>query len=181
MKIMDWTIIEPAGGGDRLPAGGYVCTILDAVDNPSREFLEIYYDIAEGEYAGHYSDDWSKANPWSHKLVWSYKDKAQPFFKQRLDALETSNKHINGFTVAEWTKTCNEKQFVGLQFGGVFQYEKYTNRNGDDKERLQCEKVIPAQDVRNGEFTLPEVKDSREKAEAAPAASNFNLTEDVPF
>ena len=65
MKVKAWNLIEESTGGSKLPVGGYVIKILDVEDVPSREYLRITYDIAEGEHAGHYSDSFGKQNAWS--------------------------------------------------------------------------------------------------------------------
>lgn len=181
MKIMNWVVVEASSDHDRLPAGGYVLKITAIKDNEAREYLEDFYDIAEGDYAGYYSDDWSKQNPWSHRTFHSYKESAQPMFKHFLDCVETSNKHINGFTIEQWQQTCDPQAFVGMEYGAVIGYEKYTKNNGEDGERPYIAKYLPAQDIRNGEFKVPEVKDNRKKEEAAPTAANFNIAEDFPF
>ena len=53
MKIKNWEIIEESTPGEKLPAGGYVATIVNVEDVPSKEYLWIVYDIKEGEHAGH--------------------------------------------------------------------------------------------------------------------------------
>ena len=178
MKIKNWTLIEESAGGSKLPVGGYVIRILDVEDVPSREYLRITYDIAEGEHAGHYSDAFGKQNAWSHQFVRSYKDTAEGMFKAFLKRLEESNV---GFNIEAWqARGCNEREFVGLEVGIVLQTEQYTNNKGEDKERLEMVGVYASQDIRNGDFKLPEPKDNRlkDQYEGAPAVS---YGDDLPF
>lgn len=179
MKNKNWTIIDPAAeGGAKLPAGGYVVRITGVEDVPTKEYLWIEYDIAEGDYAGHYSDEYAQKNPYIHRFSRSYSDKAERFFRSFLDALEVSNR--NKFSVDRWQARCDESEFVGLEVGVIFQDEHYTNKYGDNKTRLNAYRVVAAQDIRTGNFTVPAPKDSRETVEPA-AESTPALYDDVPF
>ena len=179
MKIKNWTIIDPAAeGGSKLPAGGYVVRITGVEDVPSKQYLWIEYDIAEGDYAGHYSDDFAKSHPYVHRFSRSYKDSAERFFRAFLDALEVSNR--GKFDVATWQERSDEGEFVGLLVGIVLQDELYTNTKGEDKERLNVCKVLAAQDIRNGDYTVPPAKDSREGGGASAPASTSAYS-DIPF
>lgn len=171
MKIKNWEIIEESTPGEKLPAGGYVATIVNVEDVPSKEYLWIVYDIKEGEHAGHYSDDFGKKNEWAHRFTRSYKDTAEGMFKAFINRVEESNR---GF---KWDGK-DEKQFIGKEVGIVLQVEKYTNDKGEDKERLTVRSVYAAQDIRNGAFKLPEPIDKREVVDAAPSADTYS---DVPF
>lgn len=181
MRIKNWTIIDPAAdGGEKLPAGGYVAVITDVEDVPTKEYLNIVYDIAEGEHKGHYGDDFGKSHPYMHQFVRSYKESAESFFRAFLDALEVSNR--GKFDMVKWQERSDEREFVGLEVGIVVQNELYTNTKGEDKERLQVVKVLPAQDIRNGQFKLPDVKDRRDGAGSpGGTAAPSDGYDDVPF
>lgn len=163
MKAMNWVEVDESTPFEKLPAGGYVVRITDVEDVSSREYLNIVYDVAEGPHQGFFSDDFSRANPWKHRFVRSYKQTAQGMFRAFLARLEDTNP---GFEVAAWQVRSNEQQFVGLLVGVVVQYELYTNDSGDDKERLNVVGVYSADDIRAGNYKLPEVKDSRTGAGA---------------
>lgn len=173
MKIKNWELIEESTPGEKLPAGGYVAVIVDVEDVPSKEYLWIVYDIKEGEHAGHYSDDFGKRNAWAHRFTRSYKDSAEGMFKAFLNRLEESNR--GRFDAKAWQARSDEREFVGLEVGIVLQTRFYTNEKGEDKEALEVRGVYASQDVRNGDFKLPEPNDAREKA---PAAGAYD---DVPF
>lgn len=175
MKVMNWESIEEAASGEKLPAGGYVVRITNVEDVPSKEYLWVEYDIAEGEHAGHYSDEYAKSHPYIHRFSRSYKETAAGFFKAFLMRLEEGNR--GRFSVAEWQKGSNENELVGLELGIVVQNEKYTNEKGDDKERLQVVGIYAPQDIRNGDFKVPPVTDKRERVQDAGGAYD----ESVPF
>lgn len=176
MKNIQWTFVKESKGFDKLPAGGYVLKIVDCVDVPEREYLSVVYDIAEGEHAGEWSDQWGKDHPYAHEMKRSYKQTAYGMFKQFLARLEDSNVD---FKIEQWEQTSDERALVGLIFGGVIQYEDYTY-NGEDKERKNVF-VYSADDIRKGNFKVPERKDSREKADEPVAAAPAEAYDDVPF
>lgn len=187
MKHINWEPIEESTPFEKLPAGGYVIRITDVEDMALKEYLNIIYDVAEGEHAGFYSDSFGRLNPWAHRFVRSYKETALGMFKQFLRRLEDSNRN---FSIAKWQERSDERELIGLTLGIVLQTELYTNDRGEDKERLEVVGVCAAQDIRNGDFKLPPVKDNRKGAPgtaAAPAASptaktdKASLYNDVPF
>lgn len=173
MKVGNWNLVEEAGSFVKLPVGGYVCTITAVKDNPRDEFVEITYDIAEGQYKGHYAAE----EAWRHTFRKYYGGKAAGFFRAFLNRLEESNR--GRFTVSDWTINCDERDFVGLELGCLIQERYYTNTQGEDKTALEVAEVVAAQDVRNGEYKLPAPRDMREKI--SPSVSSFTPAEDVPF
>ena len=176
MKVMNWTSVEESTPFEKLPAGAYVITITDVEDVEDREYVNIVFDIKEGEYAGFYSDDFARKNPWAHRFVRSYKQTAEGMFKAFLTRLEESNR---GFSVAAWQRACDPRAFIGLEVGIVLQTEAYTNDKGEDKERLSCVGVYASQDIRNGDYKMPPAKDSR-KHESGTAAHSAPY-DDLPF
>jgi hypothetical protein len=166
MKYKNWEAVEESTPFAKLPAGGYVVRIQAVEDVAAREYLNIVYDIAEGDRAGFYSDDFGRKNAWAHRFVRSYKDKAEGMFRAFLARLEESNP---GFSVSLWQQRCDERGLVGLVLGIVLQTERYTNESGEDKERLEVVGVYSADQIRRGEFRLPEPKDNRRAPVEAPA------------
>lgn len=173
MKVKNWDMIEESTPGEKLPAGGYVIKIVDVNDVPDKEYLWVVYDIAEGEHAGHYSDDFGKNNAWAHRFTRSYKDSAEGMFKAFVNRVEESNR---GF---KWDGR-DERQFVGKELGVVLQKRMYTNEKGDDKEALEVRSVYASQDIRNGDFKVPDPRDVREKLTVAESGASTSY-EDVPF
>ena len=54
MKRIDMSNVESAKDYKRLVPGGYVCKITGVKDVANNEYLEIEYDIAEGEFKDYY-------------------------------------------------------------------------------------------------------------------------------
>lgn len=177
MRIGNWVEVEESKPSSMLDPGGYVCRITAVEDVPSREYLWVVYDVAEGPEAGKYAG-MGPADDWRHRFTRSYKETAKGMFKAFLNRLEESNR---GFSVAEWTKRCDERELVGLEVGLVFQKEQYTNDKGEDKERTVVVGVEAARDIRNGDYRLPEPKDRRTAAPPARGGEPKDLYDDVPF
>ena len=193
MQIMNWVEIEPAGSGvEKLDAGAYVLRIKDVSEHTSRKgdpYLTFVYDIAEGEHANHYAGE---TRDYVHSFNRSYTGNAQAFFRSFLDALEASNP--GRFSVAAWQRTCDENAFKNLIIGALFRDRMFTSsRTGKDVTALDFVRAMPAKDVREGNWTVPPVKDDRDKpdmdggyysaptAKAAPAADTMPYDADIPF
>lgn len=152
--------------------------IVRVEDVPAKEYMWVVYDIAEGEHAGHYSDAFGAANEWAHRFSRSYKQTAEGMFKAFLKRLEESNP--GRFDIAKWQETCNEHALVGLEVGIVLQTEMYTNNKGEDKERLDVVGIYASQDIRGGNYRMPEPKDRRKEVPAAATADSAYY-DPIPF
>lgn len=173
----------------RLPAGGYVVEIKRAICDKyqnGNEYLQISFDISEGEYEGYYQkqyeestiepkvykgririnlpkDDGSEQDNWTLRTL-----------KTNMTAIEDSNE---GYTW-DW----DENTLVGLTAGLLFRNKEYDyeGRQGFWTEPF---KFIPADKVRSGDFKMPKDKLlPPEKKQAAPPAGFTEITDDdVPF
>lgn len=157
MRNINWGNVTASGDGDfkRLPAGPYVVRIVKMEDVPAKEYVELIFDIAEGEYANYYSDSWGIAHPWAHHIFLSYKDTALGMLKGRLEAIQDSNPGFDPF--AAWDAGRFD-MFIGRVFGANIQEEEYkangviaVDDDGKRKTRLNVCQVVSADKVRNGE------------------------------
>lgn len=163
----------------RLPAGGYVCRILSATDHPTEEkpYLEIVYDIAEGEHAGYYSDDWGKDNVWAHSTRWYYTKAALGMFKGNLKAVDESNG--TSFETSAATGI-DERRMSGCLIGLIIGEEEYESNVGDIRTRLKVRRAVPAQNIREGKFKQPELKKLDKEPEIPSKPDSFD-EKDLPF
>lgn len=169
-------------GFRKLPAGGYVCRIVTVEDTPAKEYLRVVYDIAEGEYAGFYSDDWGKDHPYAHQVYWSYKEKNRKYFKANMGAVDKSNG--TEFNKAlEGNKEFNERALIGLQLGLLIGYEEYQTDRGDIRQRTTVAGARSVQTIRSGEFEVPPLKRlDGEKEPQAPVDGFIPVNDsDLPF
>ena len=173
-----------ASGGDfeRLPPGGYVCTIKKVINNEAKSYLQIIYDIREGEYADFYNNDWGKENEWAHTCYHSYSEKAYGIFKGFLKAVdESNNTDFTEQAVGNW----DEQRLIGKAIGYIMGMEEYiSNRDGEIHEVLKVRRTVPIQVIREGKFKQPELKKLPTKADTEPIIpskpENANL-DDLPF
>lgn len=179
MKSFNWDSIKSSNDGfTPLPAGPYVARVVDAIDYADREYVEVVYDIAEGEHAGYYSDDWGKAHPYAHHFFMSYKDSALGMLKGRLDAFAASNPGFDPF--AAWDAG-RLNIFIGRIVGINLQEEEY-ERDGEIRTRLNVCQVVDAQKVRSGAVKARPTKTLKGSAPSKPAPAATPLDDsDLPW
>ena len=124
-----WATTEASmdGGFEKLPAGPYIAKIVDMVDNDSKQYVELVFDIAEGEHANFYGDKWGKEHPFAHHIFLSYKDTALGMLKGRLQAIQESNPGFDPF--AAWDADRLD-MFNGRILGINLQEEEYERNDG---------------------------------------------------
>jgi len=155
-----------AGEYEKLEAGGYVCRILQvkAEENDGTKnydtLLRIGFDIAEGDKGGFYKrtfDRKKESNPdakWPGMYYQTVKADDLRFFKGFITAIENSNPGYHW----DW----DEQKLKGKLFGGVFGEEEYEirqgKRAGEIGTSVKCMWVRSAEQIRSGNFTVPEIK-----------------------
>ena len=168
----------------KLSTGGYICKITLADDIPmgangKGDYLKIEYDIAVGEFKDYYKEQYEKfGNFWGGTFFRSYKEKALGMFKHFIECVEKSN---SGFV---WT--WDEKTLMGKVVGLVLAEEEYENNNGEIKTRLYVAQVKTVEEIKNGDFKVPELKKVK-RSTPTPSVSTGAFTvlddteEGLPF
>lgn len=147
--------VQEAGNGNtRLPAGGYVCKYTDVQDDPKKEYLYMEFDIAEGEFEDYFADLEERAGFWAGKCYRSYKEKALPMFKRMCSAVTKSNKRF----IFDGNEHADEKTLIGKYVGMLLGEEEYIGNDGSTKTRLYVVREMAVDDVRSGNFKVPELK-----------------------
>lgn len=163
MKNTNWKEVNESGG--QPTKGGYICKIIAIDDDEDREFLKIYLDIAQGEFAGHYQDLYDRYGFYGLTAIRSYKETAKGLFKKFLSALEKSNQ---GFVADAFNN--DPQTLLNLQIGAVLQLRRYTKpSNGLDGTQLRVADVCAVGDIYAGNFKVPDDIDERNKVQAATA------------
>jgi hypothetical protein len=174
MKNIDLTNVQEATDFENLTTGGYIARITVAEDVEDKEYLRMEYDIADGKFKGYYGDLFDRLNFWGGRMIRSYKEKALPFFKSFITAVENSNK---GY---KWDS--DEQKLVGKLVGIVLAEEEYTGNDGTIKTRLYVATTRSVDAIKKGDFKVPEKKTL---APAAPSKVPAGFTEidpdDIPF
>lgn len=183
MKAVDLTNVEEARDYPKLPAGAYLCTISNAVDFPEKEYLKVSYDIAEGEFKGHFSQiraehpDWE----WSGAYVKSYKPKALPMFKRFCSSVSKSN---GSFVFDGGTVNQDEKTLKGKKIGLVLREEEYWGNDGEKKVRLSVHKEFPIDQIATQKVPpIKKLKDDDATAQDDDGFTNVpeGIDEEIPF
>lgn len=159
-----------SGGTFRHPEGGYVITITDATDHENDGYVDIGYDIAEGDKAGHYE----YAHDFRRYYESSFPGATQ--FEKFLTAVEVSNP---GFSIESWEQTWDCSKLEGLKVGAVFKKRMYTTDSGEDRETPKLAYCCSADDIRDGKFNVPDPEDAR--VQVPKAAAQTVSDEDIPF
>lgn len=186
---------EVSGDFKRLPAGGYIAEIKAVEDKTDKSYLNITFDIAEGEFRGFYADEWGKEHPYAHAFVRSYKQtgdaekdkKIMGMFKGFLRTIDRDN----GTTFEAQAETgLNEGALVGKRIGLVLGYEEYNSDRGEIRERLRVSKTLSVDDIKSGNYKVPDVKRlapmgapvvSATYSTAVPQGFESIAPEDIPF
>lgn len=155
MKPVNLEGVQEATGGERLPAGGYICQMISAEDVPGKQYLKIQYDIVYGDYKGYFATlfDRMKGKFWAGNFIKSYKEDALPFFKGFLTVVEQSNK---GFIVPD--QFSNEETLKGKYVGIVLAEEEYVKNDGTKGTRLYAANFLSVEKIKNHGYKVPELK-----------------------
>ena len=163
MKKYDVKPEKPSGGRETLPAGGYVCSILNAKveSNDWGDTLVIAHDVCEGEYAGIFKRDYDNNTMEDKKWRGTFRlrlpkddGSEQDTWRKRslsnfLWAIEQSNP---GFTF-DW----DEKKLKGKKIGLLYRNKEweYNGNSGWTTESAGTESI---ENIRNGKFRVPKDK-----------------------
>lgn len=177
-KPANWDSINPiTGGAQRLPAGGYVCEIVSAVNGMSRAGnpqLILVLDVCEGEYAGYFRETFENRKQYNAEAKWPsggcYYQRTQGDFnalgrfKGMIMLIEKEN--------AGYTWDWNEKSLIGKRIGAVFGEETYIGNDNKEHTSIRCAYLREIAGVEN--VTPPAKKEQKQQTSPAYA-------DDIPF
>lgn len=180
--------IESAGSYPRPKAGGYVIRITSAANNKQNERIDIEFDFAEGEFAGYYKDMQERFKFWGGKFSKSYKERALPFLKSFIEMVQESNANTDGLVIGDF-EDVDETKLIGMLVGMVVGEKAYIGNDGKEKVKLDTYNAsfISVEDVRSGNYTVPEFQPLEEKPPEAAGvvdmSGNFGPVNDndIPF
>lgn len=185
----DFATTKAVTEGGALPKDGYICKILNAQvkDGKNGQYIQIAYDIAEGEYKDFFKnlfdakqdenkkwstyffvnlpkDDGSEKDAWTKRL-----------FKTFTNALEDSNEGYH----FDWDET----KFKNKLVGGLFHYEEYQKSDGSIGKATKMRNACSVEKIRSGNFKLPDDKTLAPTANASQDFMNIpdGIDEEIPF
>ena len=182
MKAINLADVQEAGSFNGLKAGGYVCKITNVEDVPSKEYLYVEFDIAEGEFKDYYKKLQEAKNFWGGSFYKSYKEKALPMLKRFCSAVTKSNA---GYIFDAGAQNSDEKTLKGKLIGLVIFEEEYIKNNGEIGRRLKVDYECDIEKIRKGEFKVKELKklpeDQRPKENTDFMNVPENSADEIPF
>ena len=125
-----WDEVEEAGTFKQLPIGVYPLKIVEVIDNPQEEFIEVLIDIVKGEYKDYFANLQTNEGVWNWrgKFRKYYRDNTMSFFKGFITSIERSNE---GYSFVQTEG--DVQKLVGKYFYGVFEYQETTKVNDEGK------------------------------------------------
>ena len=181
----------------KIPAGAYEVKIMRAVPEPgvapgAERYFAILFDISDGEFKNYYSERFAadkKAHPQNAKYkgvlkLWypnggQYDESSNRRMKTTLETIKRSNNLQIDFG-KEW----DGEQLKGCKVGLILRSQEY-NYEGKHGFSAQPFKIISLEDLREGNFTLPEPKYLNGPAPAqgssVASALDIPLDDDLPF
>lgn len=135
-----------------LEAGGYILKIVKTEYVPTKEYVMLYLDIAEGPYKDYFSRNQFNGK-WSldavKYLTLKDTDGAIKSLKADITAIERSN---------NFTWDWEEKSLLNKKVGGVFGKVQYQAKDGTLKFRVKLDRLRSIESIVTGDFTIPEPK-----------------------
>ncbi len=155
--IANWENVKENSGVKRLAPGGYFVKILKVENIEDKQYLKIYFDIADGPEKGCFKKQYDEDNRGENKkwpnagtFVRSYKDSAASMFRGFTNAIESSNKGYHW----DWQEQTLVNKFVGVVIGN----EQYQNQRGQVRERNYVVAIRSIETIKKGDFKIPELK-----------------------
>ena len=144
----------------KLPAGGYICKILNVKNEKSKngkKMLSVALDIAEGEFSGFFMNQYENRKKTSNP--------------------ENPAKFPNNFSWLE----CNhdENKIKGLHIGAIFGEEEYEKMDGSIGTTTKVTQIRSTEIIKEGNYTVPEKK--KLEKEEDPFENIGNSVNDLPF
>lgn len=167
-QITNWDAVEAATENKRIGEGGYIATILNVEDVVNKEYLEVSFDISEGDFKGYYQSLYNNQNFWGGKFYRSYKESALSFFKGFTTAVEKSN--------PGYQFNFDETTLRGKKIGIVLGLEQYRAKDGSIKERTYVAQTRAIEEIRKGNFKIPQKKMLENATATASTSTQENQT-----
>ena len=178
MRKINMNDVQEAGEYRRPEAGAYICKITKAVDYANEQYLEISYDIDDGEYKGYYEDMRARGYEWAGKYRKYYKDKAIPFFKRFCTAVSRSN---GNYVFDAGEINCDEQTLIGKRVGLLFQEEEYYGNDGTLKTRLNVFREFSVDKLDQQKTPAKITAEAPATASSASVFVDAGTDEELPF
>ena len=160
-QVKDFNNVQAYAEYRTLPKGAYVLKIMQAVpgNNEWNSWIEVSFDIAEGEYKDFYMTDWKNQTGEDKKWRGTYRlyetkddGSEQDMWRARtLKTFTTALEESNAGYHWDW----DESKWKGLFVGGLFRIEQYQKSNGEIGNAVRMNRATTVECVRTGDYRLP--------------------------
>ena len=181
--------VNAAGNYPRPTPGGYVMRINSVKNITDKEQLEVCLDFV-GDFADYCTSIKDRFGFWPARCTKSYKDKALPFFRAFIEAVQASNDNTDGLVIGDY-EDVDETKLVDKVVGVVVGEREYDGNDGTRKKALDWYNAsfVTLDDIRGGNYEVPELRITGNKATVTESADVVDMTaiygpiteDDVPF
>lgn len=178
----NWNEVKELSDRPKLPVGAYVCKVKKAAvqSNDYGEQLCVLFDIVEGEFKNFYDEDFKNnimtTRKWKGIIrQWLPKDdgsEKDEWTKSGLKGLTTAFEKSNPGYQWNW----DENSLAGKLIGVLFRNEEweYEGRHGWTAKPF---KAIPVENVRSGDYKIPNDKPLKKSTESSYSAPTTNYSD----
>ena len=193
-KPSNYESIKTQGEFIPLPAGGYVCKVMQVLETKSKsglEMLQISLDIAEGEFKNYFTDAYKNDTRDQKKwgcIAYLVVDENTDYGTKNLKGFVTSVENSNtGFNVV-WGDNF-AKCFKGKLVGAIFGREQYESNTGIHWS-TKFKWFRGTDTIKSGNFQIPEDKYLPDGVTSRPTPNQVNdgfmnipdgIDEELPF
>jgi hypothetical protein len=132
-----------------LEAGGYVLKIVNAEYVPTKDYVVLHLDIAEGPFKDYFKKK-EYNGKWSLDAVKYLSLKNTEGAVKALKSDITSIERSNNITF-DW----NEKSLINKKVGGIFGKVQYQANDGTLKFRVKLKRLRSVEAIVTGDFEVP--------------------------
>lgn len=176
----------------QLPKGGYIARILDCKEESRNGYswLAISFDISEGEYKGHFAEQYraniNENKKWRGTYNAFIPDESSQYYEDNLKRFKTMMANIEDSNPGyhwDW----DERKLKGKTIGVLFGEKEFETENNGVIIITECRGIRSAECIKEGKFKMPALKTlGGASAASAPAqSSSFNAVadddDDLPF
>lgn len=182
------------GAVPQLPKGGYIAKILDCKEESSAtgyNWLAISFDITEGEFKGHFAEQYRANTNENKKWRGTYNafipDESSQYYEENLNKFKTMIANIEESNPGyhwDWDETKLKGKTIGVLFG---EKEFETESNGVII-LTECRGIRSVDCIKNGKFKMPALKTlSKSPSVSSPVSTGFadlgavDDDDDLPF
>lgn len=180
-KPRNYDSAEKYTEGKKLPAGGYVCKIINVKEQTSKagnDMLVLAFDIAEGEFTDYYKEAYDRNTSEDKKWRGNFYIMIPPEdadannwklrrLKTNISKFEDSN---SGYHF-DWE---HPERLTGLKIGMLFNEQEYVADNGSNRFTTKPKSLELVETIRSGDFEVPAIDYLDSSANnTAPADNSF--------